>query len=43
MKTIFEKIIDREIPSVFVYEYEKVVGIMDKFPDISGQFLVIPK
>lgn len=43
MKTIFEKIIDREIPSIFVYEDEKVVAIMDKFPAISGQVLVIPK
>jgi len=42
-KTIFEKIINREIPAVFVYEDEKVVAIMDKFPAISGQVLVIPK
>jgi histidine triad (HIT) family protein len=43
MKTIFQKIIDREIPGVFVYEDEKVVALMDKFPAISGQVLVIPK
>ncbi|MEZ4103132.1 MAG: HIT domain-containing protein [Candidatus Paceibacterota bacterium] len=42
-KTIFEKIIDREIPAVFVYEDEKAMVIMDKFPVISGQVLVIPK
>ncbi len=42
-KTIFEKIIDREIPAVFVYEDEKVIAIMDKFPAISGQVLIIPK
>ncbi len=43
MKTIFEKIIDREIPAVFVYEDEQAIAIMDKFPAISGQVLVIPK
>ncbi|MDQ5883118.1 MAG: histidine triad family protein [Patescibacteria group bacterium] len=43
MKTIFEKIIDREIPAVFVYEDEKAFAIMDKFPAISGQVLIIPK
>ena len=43
MKTIFEKIIDREIPAIFVYEDEKVLAIMDKFPAVSGQVLVIPK
>jgi len=42
-KTIFEKIIDKEIPAVFVYEDEKVIAIMDKFPAISGQVLIIPK
>jgi len=41
--TIFEKIIDREIPAIFVYEDEKAVAIMDKFPAISGQVLIIPK
>lgn len=43
MKTIFEKIIDREIPAVFVYEDEKALAIMDKFPAVSGQVLIIPK
>ena len=42
-KTIFQKIIDREIPAVFVYEDEKAIAIMDKFPAISGQVLIIPK
>lgn len=43
MKTIFEKIVDREIPAVFVYEDEVAFAIMDKFPAISGQVLIIPK
>jgi histidine triad (HIT) family protein len=41
--TIFEKIINKEIPAVFAYEDEQVVAIMDKFPAIDGQVLVIPK
>lgn len=43
MKTIFEKIIDREFPAVLVYEDESHIALMDKFPAISGQVLVIPK
>ncbi len=43
MKTIFEKIVDREIPAIFVYEDEMCFAIMDKFPAISGQVLIIPK
>lgn len=42
-KTIFQKINDREIPAVFVYEDEKAFAIMDKFPAVSGQVLIIPK
>jgi histidine triad (HIT) family protein len=43
MKTIFEKIADREIPAVFVYEDEKAMVIMDKFPAVAGQVLIVPK
>jgi histidine triad (HIT) family protein len=43
MKTIFEKIIDGEIPAIKVYEDDKAIVIMDKFPSISGQALIIPK
>lgn len=42
-KTIFQKIIDGEIPATKVYEDEKSIVIMDKFPSISGQTLIIPK
>ena len=42
-ETIFSKIIRREIPAVFVYEDDKCVVIMDKFPSTKGQTLVIPK
>lgn len=43
MSTIFEKIIDGEIPGVFVYEDEQCVVLMDAFPSIPGQCMVIPR
>jgi len=43
MTSIFTKIINREIPGHFVYEDEFCVAIMDKFPAVKGQTLVIPK
>lgn len=43
MSTIFSKIIAREIPAQFVYEDEVCVVVMDKFPAVTGQTLVIPK
>ncbi|MEX0912895.1 MAG: HIT family protein [Candidatus Paceibacterota bacterium] len=41
--SIFSKIIRREIPAQFVYEDDVCVVIMDKFPSVKGQTLVIPK
>ena len=41
--SIFTKIINREIPAHFVYEDEHCVAILDKFPTVKGQTLVIPK
>lgn len=43
MSSIFTKIINREIPGHFIYEDEFCVAIMDKFPAVKGQSLVIPK
>jgi histidine triad (HIT) family protein len=43
MSTIFSKIIAREIPGHFVYEDDICVVLMDKFPSVTGQTLVIPK
>tara|TARA_B100000508_G_scaffold123897_1_gene106876 strand:+ start:8654 stop:9061 length:408 start_codon:yes stop_codon:yes gene_type:complete len=43
MSTIFTKIINREIPGFFVYEDDMCVVIMDKFPAVDGQVLVIPR
>jgi histidine triad (HIT) family protein len=41
--SIFTKIINREIPAHVVYEDEHCIAILDKFPAIKGQSLVIPK
>lgn len=43
MNDIFDKIIAKEIPAQFVYEDDICVVVMDKFPVIQGQVLVIPK
>ena len=43
MSTIFTKIIEREIPGQFIYEDDICVAIMDAFPSIEGQSLVILK
>ena len=43
MSSIFTKIINREIPGHFIYEDEFCIVILDKFPAVKGQSLVIPK
>lgn len=43
MNDIFDKIIAKEIPAQFVYEDDVCVVVMDKFPVIQGQVLIIPK
>ncbi|MCU0857529.1 MAG: HIT family protein [Pontiellaceae bacterium] len=40
---IFEKIVNREIPAVIVYEDEHTLAFMDIGPIIKGHTLVIPK
>lgn len=42
-KSIFTKIINREIPGHFLYEDDYCVAILDKFPAVKGQSLIIPK
>ena len=42
-KTLFQKIIDREIPADFIHEDEHCVVIKDKFPKAPIHFLVIPR
>lgn len=41
--SIFSKIIARDIPAHFIYEDEHCIAILDKFPAVKGQTLVIPK
>ena len=42
-KTIFEKIIDRELPANIVFEDDKCIFIEDKFPKAPIHLLIIPK
>lgn len=42
-KSIFTKIINREVPAHFLYEDEHAIAILDPFPAVRGQSLVIPK
>lgn len=42
-KTIFEKILDKEIPSYKIYEDDDVYAFLDVFPITKGHTLVIPK
>jgi histidine triad (HIT) family protein len=42
-KTLFEKIIDGEIPCYKIYEDDKCIVILDKFPETRGKTLIITK
>lgn len=42
-KTIFKKIIDKEIPASIVYESENCLAFLDIMPVTFGHVLVIPK
>ena len=42
-KTIFEKIIDRDIPSTIVYEDEESIAFMDIMPVTKGHLLFVSK
>lgn len=42
-KTLFEKIIDREIPATIVYEYDHCIAIRDINPVAPTHILLIPK
>lgn len=37
------KIIDRELPAEILYEDDKVIAILNRFPNIDGETLVISK
>lgn len=43
MKTIFEKIIDNELPADKIYENERIIVIRDKFPKAPIHLLIITK
>ena len=40
---IFCKIVEGEIPAARIYEDKRFIVILDAFPAVKGQFLVIPK
>ncbi len=42
-KTIFEKIIDREVPAHVIYEDDRYIAILDIFPKSPGHTLLITK
>ena len=42
-KTIFEKIIDKELPSNIIYENDKCIAIEDIAPKAPIHILIIPK
>lgn len=42
-KTIFQKILDKEIPSEFLYEDEHCVAIKDIHPKAPLHLLIIPR
>ena len=42
-KTLFSKIIDREIPATIIYEDDQAIAIEDINPAAPHHFLVIPK
>ena len=42
-KTVFSKILDRELPCHRIYEDEHVLAFLDVFPLVRGHSLVIPK
>ena len=42
-KDIFQKIIDREVPSSIIYEDDRIIAFYDIDPVSKGHFLVVPK
>jgi len=42
-KTLFEKIIDREIPADIVYENERIIAFNDISPQAPIHILIVPK
>ncbi len=42
-KSVFEMIIDKEIPAHILYEDDDVIAFLDAFPVAKGHTLVVPK
>lgn len=42
-KTIFGKIIDREIPAEIVFENDRIIAVKDLYPVAPVHLLIIPK
>ena len=40
---VFCKIVNGKIPSVKIYEDKNFIAILDKFPNVKGMTLIIPK
>ena len=40
---LFCKIVRNEVESRKIYEDDKVIAIMDAYPDVDGHTLIIPK
>lgn len=43
MKSLFEKIIDRELPAKILFEDDQLIVIEDKYPKAPVHLLLIPK
>ncbi|MFT4250089.1 MAG: HIT family protein [Candidatus Woesearchaeota archaeon] len=43
MATVFDKILDKEIPNYTVYENDYALAFLDINPSVTGHTLVIPK
>ncbi|MBI5345894.1 MAG: HIT domain-containing protein [Chlamydiae bacterium] len=43
MKTIFERIIDKELPAEVLFENERIIAIKDKYPIAPVHILIISK
>lgn len=41
--SVFERIIKREAPAEILYEDDKLIAFLDKYPRAPGHFLVVPK
>jgi len=42
-KTLFEKIVAREVPAAIVYEDEQVIAFRDIKPQAPAHVLIVPK